>query len=985
MRPARSTTGSSLDSLLNEGLFNGALAEVLRELRPDWEVHAETTRVLENSGKRPDILVLPNRSPALIFELSFDQNDAEKDAKKKLGQKLANDIGNVQSTIAVHIPSDMKYRPDTAAVRKKLREGYMLSYALYQMTDGIVTRWPESGMLQGTVADLSQFSYSTVILQSEIDRVGDLVANSIEVAAKHMKRHIGERKVRKLQENLFQRSPVDALKTTMLFWLDSLLTQQRLYRQNVGQAKPIGGRPDETLDCWKRIRERNWHSIFDPAIEALSWAIGEHVEATSKALSKLFTAVKEIEMAYLGERIEVGAEIYPRLTADRKTAAAFYTLPATAEFLAFLTVCEQTSKQVGWGSPTLLRDHKLGDLACGTGTLLRAGYKRVLDLQRAHLTRSGVRNGNIEELHKDGMEYGLVGADISPIAAHLTTTSLSALGDGDAYGNTNIGWIKVGGPKHSLGSLDYFTMSRLDNWFVNISGALSGGVEGNQSGGGHIEVADEKMDWILMNPPYSRTRIGQSTFDVGDLDDKQRKGTQKRLSGIAKKRDFSVKAGLGAAFLILALNKVRRGGTIGFVLPLTAAFADTWKQTRRFIENECVNIIAVSMLAGRATKESFSADTGMEEMLLIATRKPTIGTPSDKMMRCITLRNPIRRVGEASEVAKAVRVAADGIFAADQYQIARVGDVEIGHAIGLEVRGKGKQWEYLSSSHYDLAICAKGLSEGKGIRFGGNSSKQILPMTTIGKLFDTGPTHHLIGHMVGGDPIGIFELHEIDKPSDYFGSDRSLWRVNAKTQRRLIVNPTHKGVIPKSARDLGHEKIQKIRESASYIHYCRYMRWTSNRILVATTKNQVLGGVMWNTLGCDDEGIRAAFGLWANSTLGMLVHWTQGGRQHPGRSIAQIAAIKEIPCPDFATLCDEKKANAIELFESFKDVELKPACLAHDDSGRIALDIAVLDMLDIGHMKEAVDQIRLLWCSEPSVHGGNRTALKKLDEIYNQT
>lgn len=155
-----------------------------------------------------------------------------------------------------------------------------------------------------------------------------------------------------------------------------------------------------------------------------------------------------------------------------------------------------------------------------------------------------------------------------------------------------------------------------------------------------------------MNPPYSRTRGGQSAFDIAGLSERERAACQRRWRELVKGESVNNQAGMAASFLALARRKVKPGGRIGFVLPLTSAFADAWSATRQMIAEDFEDIIAVA-----ASEGSLSADTGMQEMLLTATRrKGKSRAPSP--IRCVTLRSAPSRLGEAGEVARAVRQAA---------------------------------------------------------------------------------------------------------------------------------------------------------------------------------------------------------------------------------------------------------------------------------------------------------------------------------------
>ena len=138
-----------------------------------------------------------------------------------------------------------------------------------------------------------------------------------------------------------------------------------------------------------------------------------------------------------------------------------------------------------------------------------------------------------------------------------------------------------------------------------------------------MEALHDSVDWILMNPPYSRTRGGQSAFDLTGLTEDARKRCQKRWRDLVRNKPAQLRAGMAASFLLIAKYKAKPGtGRIGFVLPLTCAFADTWTQTRAMVESEFMDIVVIATASGASLRRAgFSADTGMEEMLLVATRR----------------------------------------------------------------------------------------------------------------------------------------------------------------------------------------------------------------------------------------------------------------------------------------------------------------------------------------------------------------------------
>ncbi|MCY4204355.1 MAG: hypothetical protein OXE92_01365 [Bacteroidetes bacterium] len=113
-----------------------------------------------------------------------------------------------------------------------------------------------------------------------------------------------------------------------------------------------------------------------------------------------------------------------------------------------------------------------------------------------------------------------------------------------------------------------------------------------------------------------------------------------------------------------------------------------------------------------------------------------------------------------------------------------------------------------------------------------------------------------------------------------------------------------------------------MRQFRSTLFYARNMRWTSQALLAAVTNYPGMGGRAWTSLQHEDERICKSFALWANSTLGFLVHWTQGQRTQSGRATNQIKALAQIPCPRLDQLPEDRLDQAAHKFD-----ELAPMAL----------------------------------------------------------
>ena len=112
--------------------------------------------------------------------------------------------------------------------------------------------------------------------------------------------------------------------------------------------------------------------------------------------------------------------------------------------------------------------------------------------------------------------------------------------------------------------------------------------------------------------------------------------------------------------------------------------------------------------------------------------------------------------------------------------------------------------------------------------------------------------------------------------------------------------------------------------------------------------------------------------VWGNSTLGLLPYWWHSSRQQSSKASMTIRQAGFLPVLDFRALSDDQLATAEDIFNDFRDRELKPAYLADADPNRAHLDRRIVcDLLGFDeNIYEGVRGLAAKWCAEPSVHGG---------------
>ena len=79
-------------------------------------------------------------------------------------------------------------------------------------------------------------------------------------------------------------------------------------------------------------------------------------------------------------------------------------------------------------------------------------------------------------------------------------------------------------------------------------------------------------------------------------------------------------SGFASYFIDLADKKLKRGGTMGFILPLTVLGSPTTQKIRDMWTTEYHNLVVITMAQAKGQDSAFSADTGMAECIVVATK-----------------------------------------------------------------------------------------------------------------------------------------------------------------------------------------------------------------------------------------------------------------------------------------------------------------------------------------------------------------------------
>ena len=475
-----------------------------------------------------------------------------------------------------------------------------------------------------------------------------------------------------------------------------------------------------------------------------------------------------------------------------------------------------------------------------------------------------------------------------------------------------------------------------------------------------------------------RDRIGRERTETSDYI-KQFRGldndlkTQRKMSALEKKYGAGTcahgYAGIASWFVALADRMVKPGGAIALVLPLTALQGSSWQKVRQLIAEKYRDVVVITIAAAQSQDQSFSADTGMAETLIVCRQSSNGG---DGRGLFVSLEQRPNNEMESLELVKAIsNLAADpnirkfesGPIGGDPLV---VGDAHLGEVIDAPL-SPGTPWSAAGVSDFSVVQTAHQLTQGHlWLPQMSKRDRLSIAVSTIEQISRVG-LHDM--NVAGRSRQAAFDRITTRRGVPTYPM---LWGHNAERETRLVVQPDSEGRVKPNT----HTRAAEIWETRSHAHHSRDFRFNSQPLSVAFTENQVMGGRSWPSVKFETRDQEIAYTLWGNSTLGLLLYWWHSSRQQAGRGSMPITAIRTMPTMDVGSLSDAQLKVAGEIFEGFKDREFLPANEAWRDESRKELDRRVLvDLLELdeGKVMGSLDLLRLKWCSEPSVHGGKGT------------
>ena len=993
-----------------EPTINNRLAECLRQRHPEWRddavVSEQTGVLLDEPLKKPDVLIRSG-APVIVEAEIAPASTVDHDAIERLNRSVEGATLPVEAAIALIYPGRFRDTVRESDLDAALSDADDLAWRIFFTSEtGTPSRFPTSGAIRGRVDDLAAAIETLTISPRHIEEAADTLARAVAEASGILT-GLSDGCRQQIGDFLHQAPDPQTMRMASAVIADAFLCQTAIAEgcstpnidatRTRGTSRGLNKR--HVLDVWHEILAVNYYPVFSLASRVLT-AVPDN--KAGAVCDRLAAAAQDLAAAGAVEVQDLAGQMLGRLIADRKFLATFYTRPASAALLAELAALRL---EIDWSDPEAVAGLRIADLACGTGALLSAAYRRVAARHRR-------RGKDPARVHKEMMRQSLIGADVMPAAAHLTTMMLSAAHPAkpfDAceihvvpYGLTSAGrdLLEAGREedlevKHvRLGSLELMAKDQTGSLIGQESRRLAGREGSVREDDTAFEFSAGSVDLMIMNPPFTRPtghesgKVGVPVPSFAGLSTSP--SAQKKMSQRLKRfrpphgSAGHGNAGLASDFIDLAHNKLRPGGVLALILPAQIVAGESWTSARKLLRDHYSDIVIVTIAAAdSSTSRAFSADTGMAEAIIVATKNTdtlTMDKSGTDTATYAVLHHRPTSLLEALETSRAIQ----SVRGQPGPQPLRVGDNKIGWLTEADFEPEARG--HPAGVHSpDVADTARSLSTGENLRLP-RVRAQALRTVALRTLGNRGPYHLDINGEPPGPgkpPRGPFDIGTIVRPKHAQASWPVLWAHEHEHETKMTVLPDFDGA-PRhgqlsAARSLWNGT--SAAAGATRLHINRDFQVNSQPLGACLTSRDALGGRAWPSFGATpaNESDRLlwekALCAWLNTTPGLIARWWVSSRQQKGRANLSITTIGLIPVPDLARIPHDQLQRLAASFDDHADKDLLPANEAWHDPVRQSLDESVLcAALDLPSIiLGPLETLRQQWSSEPSVHGGKRT------------
>ena len=709
------------------------------------------------------------------------------------------------------------------------------------------------------------------------------------------------------------------------------LLSQKSKIKTLGQTASALHISNELEKQWKYIeKEIDFVPIFKVAREILL-ALPATPE-TERSLRRLAQSAIKISRNRGALRHDLMGRIFHRLLSDAKFYGAFYTKIPSATLLLKLAV-DKNTWSVDWSSAESVGQIQIADLACGTGTLLKAAMAAVVD-RNIETTILAGEKAHPDQVHKKLIENSLWGFDVLSSAVHLAAAAI-AMHDPDVnVKNMHLYALPLGGPKQNLGSID-FALGRTLHVQKTLIGASIGPQEATSSKKKAISLP--LLNICTMNPPFTRSVYGNLLF--GSVNETERGDLQGRLREVLNesKLKANITAGLGPVFIAIADNMMNEDGVFALVLPKAVLSGTTWEPTRSIFENYFLQYVICSH---EPDNWNFSESTSLSETMLVLSKKS-----AEKETQTIFVnlscqpKTSIESLAIATEIQN--KTPADLTADAGTCEI-YTGGKKFGEIVQMSVQKfKDVTWALpVAFAQTDLCRIAFHLSQGDiFLPHLGNVGKIKTEKLSI--LAELGPD--------GRDIYDGFSLANSETPYPAF------WGYDADALRK-ITQPSNQYLNPLTNPLPGRHLRQAnlLWSRAGKLMLPKELWLTTSRVAAFVLPTLALSNVFWPTKWRADDprlciSMERHMALWFNSTLGLFSLLMQRQETRGAWVKFPKAWYNDLQVIDLRSLNSDQSLILDNLWTQTQNCEFSPFPEMSNDQLRKSIDDAFSQVLGIPH------------------------------------
>ena len=341
---------------------------------------------------------------------------------------------------------------------------------------------------------------------------------------------------------------------------------------------------------WERIMRHDFRPVLEPALESIYAIEGTGKTAgLERALHHLAAEAERIAETYADMGADHAGPLFNRVMGNQASDRAFFTRPIAASLAARLTL--DVCGDLDWSDPSVWRDYKTVDLACGSGTLLAA----MLSDMKRRAAEMGADTEALAQLQKLAVEDVIKGLDINPVSLQLAASQLTAGNHRVSYRRMGLHQMPYGPDRENPGRVSVGTLELLgQRSVVSRRSELDLGDDaiGSQAAWMSADYSDleDAVDAarnariVIMNPPFTnRSKMGEK-FPAETqmaLRDRADLMEQKLTQADPGLTEFADKNSIRPLFVALADHCVERSdGTLTMVNPTIALTAPSGQRER---------------------------------------------------------------------------------------------------------------------------------------------------------------------------------------------------------------------------------------------------------------------------------------------------------------------------------------------------------------------------------------------------------------------